>query len=395
MTSRILWLNPVFGVAGDMLLGALLDLGADEQRVRADLDAMDLPGWDLVVKPVKRRGLASRRAHVRAELDAHRPWSEIDERLASVPIEDSVRSGARATFRVLAEVEARSHGVDIEEVHFHEVGAVDAIVDIVGCWSALGSLGVARVVSGPVGLGTGMITSSHGRMPHPAPAVLGLLEGIPVTSVDTTSETATPTGVALLKTMVSEWGDIPAGRLIVSGFGAGGRDPESHANILAGAIIDEVGSSVVDAVLLETNVDDVTPEVIAYVIEKALQAGADDAWSIPVVMKKGRPGHELRILCASALAGELSEILARETGTLGIRSYSVSKQVFPRTFDTVVVDGHEISIKSGPYGAKPEFEDVKKVALLTGRPVAEVSRAAHAGWQSLISHSLEHEKGKV
>lgn len=395
MTSRILWLNPVFGVAGDMLLGALLDLGADEQKVRSDLETMQIPGWDLVVEPVKRRGLASRRAHVEAELDAHRSWSEIDERLASASMEASVGAGARSTFRALAEVEARAHGVGINEVHFHEVGAVDAIVDIVGCWSALRSLDVRNVVSGPVGLGSGMITTSHGRMPHPAPAVLGLLEGIPVTSVETPSETATPTGVALLKTMVTEWGDIPAGRLVTSGFGAGGRDPESHANILAGAILENDDATRVEAVLVETNVDDVTPEVIAYVIESALRAGADDAWSIPVVMKKGRPGHEIRILCASAMAGALSEILARETGTLGIRSYPVTKQVLPRTFDTVLVDGHEISIKSGPYGAKPEFEDVKSVAVRTGRPVAEVSRAAYAAWRSLTSPSLEHEEGTV
>lgn len=382
--SRILWLNPVFGVSGDMTLGALFGLGADLERVRATLGVLDLSGWDLAVESVSRRGLEATRAVVISEPDVHRSWSEIDSLLEDSPMSISVKDGARSTFRVLAEIEALRHDVPIDDVHFHEVGAIDAIVDIVGSWAALDSIDVDAVHSGSIGLGAGMLVASHGSMPNPAPAVLGLLEGLPVTAVQTEFETATPTGVALLRTMVDNWGGIPEGSLVGSGFGAGGRDPESHANMLAAVIIEAPGSRVVDAVALETNVDDVTPEVISYVIETALSMGADDAWTIPVVMKKGRPGHEIHILCPPGLSPSLAEMLAKETGTLGIRSSAVRKQVFPRTYDTVEVDGYEITIKSGPYGAKPEFEDVKRVAVATSKPMVEVGRAALAAWRSRV-----------
>ncbi len=382
--GRTLWLNPVFGVSGDMMLGALLDVGADESQVRSDLAALDIEGWELVVETVSRRGLESCHAHVTAGQDTHRSWSSIDRHIEAAAIRAQVRSGARATFRALAEVEASRHGVDLDAVEFHEVGAVDAIVDIVGSWAALVSLQVDNVWSGAVGLGAGAVTAAHGGMPHPAPAVLGLLEGFPITSVDTHWETATPTGTALLKTMVDKWGSIPSGRLIDSGFGAGGRDPESHANLLAAVIVETEPATSVDAVVLATNVDDVTPEVIAFVLEHALGVGADDAWTVPIVMKKGRSGHEIRVLCSPGLAPELAELLAKETGTLGIRSSMVTKQVYPRTFDTVMVDGHEIAIKSGPYGAKPEFEDVKRVALVTGRTAIEISREALTAFRSRV-----------
>jgi hypothetical protein len=367
-----------------MILGVLLDVGADESEVRSDLLALDVDGWELVVETVSRRGLESRRAHVLAEPDSHRSWSSIDSHLETAPIRDRVKTGARATFRALAEVEADRHGVDLDEVEFHEVGAVDAIIDIVGSWAALVSLQIDNVWSGPVGLGAGSVTAAHGGMPHPAPAVLGLLEGLPITSVDTDWETATPTGSALLKTMVDHWGSVPSGRLVHSGYGAGGRDPESHANLLAAVIVETERATAVGAVVLDTNVDDVTPEVIAFVIERALAAGADDAWTVPVVMKKGRSGHAIHVLCSRGLAAELAELLAKETGTLGIRSSTVTKQVYPRTFDTVIVDGYEITIKSGPYGAKPEFEDVKRVALATDRSAIEISREALTAWRSRV-----------
>jgi pyridinium-3,5-bisthiocarboxylic acid mononucleotide nickel chelatase len=382
--GRTLWFNPVFGVSGDMVLGALLDVGGDEPQVRSDLAALDVDGWELVVETVSRRGLQSRHAHVTAAEDTHRSWSSIDRHLEVAPIRAQVRSGARATFRALAEVEASRHGVDLDEVEFHEVGAVDAIVDIVGSWAALTSLRVDNVWSGPVGLGAGSVTAAHGEIPHPAPAVLGLLEGLPITSVDSDLETATPTGSALLKTMVDKWGSVPSGRLLRSGFGAGGRDPESHANLLAAIIIETEPANAVKAVVLETNVDDVTPEIIAFVVERVLAAGADDAWTVPVVMKKGRPGREIHVLCSAGLAPELAELLAKETGTLGIRSNAVTKQVYPRTFYTVMVDGHEIAIKSGPYGAKPEFEDVKSAALDTDRSAIEISREALTIWRSRV-----------
>lgn len=382
--TAALWLNPAVGVAGDMLLGAMVDIGADEHAVRGCLETLEIGGWELSFTEVDRRGLRCRHAVVVAETGPEeRTWSWIDDLLAGSGLPRRVGDGARSTFKRLAEVEAYRHGVDIDDVHFHEVGAVDAIVDIVGCWSALDALGVSEVRSGPVGLGVGTTMSSHGVLAHPAPAVLGLLEGIPVVGVNSASETATPTGVALLATMVDEWGPVPSGSVRASGFGAGTRDTETHANVVSAIMIDVVDSPATDSVVIETNLDDVTPEVLGHTVQLALDQGADDAWIVPVVMKKGRPGHTLSILCAPALAAPLLALVAAETGTLGMRTRGVTKHVLPRSFDEIELDGGTVRIKVGPHGAKPEAADVVRIADATGRSVRSVSAEAFGKWMNM------------
>lgn len=378
--SRALWLNPAVGVSGDMLLGALIDVGAGEATVRQALEALDVPGWDLEIVEVDRRGLRCQHAVVHATAAESRNWSSIDALISAADLPAAVAAGARTTFRKLAEAEARRHGVDIDAVHFHEVGAVDAIVDIVGCWAALDALDVWTVQSGPVGLGVGTVSSSHGVLPHPVPAVLELLVGVPVVGVESAAETATPTGAALLITMVDDWGPVPAGRLAGSGMGAGTRDPEGYPNVLGAVTIDADDFSVADAVLIETNIDDVTPEILGRVVERALQEGADDAWIVPVVMKKTRPGHELRILCAPGLVSRLVDLVAAETGTLGMRTSDVTKHIFPRRFDEVAVAGEVIRVKVGIYGAKPEAADVDRIANATGRSARSVAAEALSEW---------------
>lgn len=380
--SRTLWLNPVFGVSGDMFLGALVAAGASTDLIRNELEALGIDGWDVGFSTVARRGIEATRAMVAAEDRPHRPWSEIDELLASSGLAEEVGSGARRTFRALATAEAARHGVDVDDVQFHEVGAVDAIVDIVGCWAGLASLDVDEVVSAPIGLGSGSVRAAHGEIPHPAPAVLSLLDGVPVVGVASDSETSTPTGVALLVTSVDHWGPVPAGTLIASGLGAGGRDTESHANVLSAVLLQTEVATSTSAVVLETNLDDVTPETIAHVSERLMAAGADDVWTTPIVMKKGRAGHEVRVLCSPGLARGLTEILGSETGTLGIRARHVDKAVFPRTYGSVVVDGFEIGIKAGPYAAKPEYEDLKHAAAASGRTLAELTDDALTAWRS-------------
>jgi uncharacterized protein (DUF111 family) len=198
--TRRLWCNPSLGVAGDMLLGALLDAGADEAFVRNQLERLELDGWSLEVEPTTRRGLVAARAVVRTEVqEHHRSWSHIDAMLSSAGLHHDVAAGARRTFRSLGDAEATVHGIDIDRVHFHEVGALDAIVDVVGSWAALVSLDVDEVVSAAVGLGSGTATMAHGTVPVPAPAVLELLVGVPTTPVEARAETATPTGVAVLE----------------------------------------------------------------------------------------------------------------------------------------------------------------------------------------------------
>ncbi len=383
--SRQLWCNPSLGVAGDMWMAALLDAGADESFVRDQLAALALDGWSLSVERTTRRGLVATRVAVEtAGHDHHRPWSRIDALLDDAPLDARVTEGARRTFRALGTAEATVHGVDIDQVHFHEVGAVDAIVDIVGSWAALVALGVDGVTSAPIGLGSGTVAMAHGRVPVPAPAVLELLVGAPTVPVDAAAETATPTGVALLVTMVDRWGPPPAGTVLTTGRGAGTWDPSSHPNVVTAVLLDQHDDTeALPAVLLETNLDDVTPEVLGHVVGLALARGADDAWCTPIVMKKGRPGQLLTVLCRPELADGLRELVASETGTLGIRERTVSKHELPRHVEEVVVDGQTVRIKVGPHGAKPEHDDLVTAAALLGRPLRAVAEDAMTRWRTL------------
>ncbi|MEZ5410978.1 MAG: nickel pincer cofactor biosynthesis protein LarC [Acidimicrobiales bacterium] len=415
--SRALWLDPGFGASGDMLLGTLLGLGAPLEAVRADVAGLGVTGWSIDVEPVLRAGIAATRAVVvtddhdqpdhgphahashgdhdhdhddhdhgdggrepgRAE---HRAWSTIDRLLAGAALPERVKAGARATFELLGRVEAGIHGVAIDEVHFHEVGALDAIVDIVGAWSALHHLGIDEVASGPVGIGNGVIQAAHGRLPAPAPATVELLAGAAaIRPVEWASETVTPTGAALLRTMVTRWGPVPAGRLVAFSRGAGGRNPATHPNVL-GALLVEVDENLAAgasglstrprteaALVLATNLDDVTAELLGHLVTRLLDAGADDAWVVPIGMKKNRPGHELRVLCPPDRAEGLEALIFAETGTLGLRRELVAKQVLERSWRTVTVRGHEIRVKRGPYGAKAEHDDVAAASRATGLPL--------------------------
>ena len=377
--GRTLWLDPSFGASGDMLLGALVGLGVDADALRVALAALPVEGWSLEVSGTTRCGLAATRVVVRCDEERtghrHRPWREIDAMVAAADLPVAVRDGARRTFRLLGEIEASAHDVPVDDVHFHEVGAVDAIVDIVGVWLGVDMLGVDRVVTGPVGLGHGTVRVAHGVMPLPAPATAALLAGAPVRGLDVAMETCTPTGAALLATLGS-WGPIPAGVLVTGARGAGGRDPAGHPNVVTAHLLAEAPDGVsgsVAATQLETNVDDVTPEVVGHVIARLLALGADDAWAVPIVMKKSRPAFEIRVLCAPALAPELRRVLGEETGTLGIREVAVTKHVQPRRVDEVDLAGMTVRVKVGPHGAKPEHDDLVAVAAATGRPLRAVA----------------------
>lgn len=393
----VLWCNPSVGVAGDMLMAALLDLGADEEFVRSQLELLPVAGWRLDVGSTTRRGLTATSVHVEVPGDDHhRPWSRIDEMLATSDLHPAVADGARRTFEALGRAEAAVHGTTIDEVHFHEVGAVDAIVDIVGSWAALTALRGddprLTVTSAPIGLGSGTAAMAHGELPVPAPAVLELLQGRPVVPVELQAETATPTGVALLVTMVDRWGQVPAGTVRRTGRGAGGRDPASHANVVTIVELelptpepvadDTAHGAPVQALVIETNVDDVTPETIAHVLDRALELGADDAWATPIVMKKGRPAQLLSLLCRPELAATLRELLAVETGTLGTRTRSVDKHELSRSIVQVQVDGQVVRVKVGPHGAKAEHDDVVAVARRSDRSLRDVAADALAAWRA-------------
>lgn len=382
---RVLWLDPSFGASGDMLLGVLVGLGARLPSIVDGLKPLAIDGWSLAQSTVSRASLAATRIEVASDdeqREAHRSWSSIDQLLAAARLPDAVIDGARRTFRALGEAEASIHRVDIDEVHFHEVGAVDAIVDIVGVWLAIGDLGVDGIVSGPIGLGHGTIDAAHGRLPLPAPATAELLKGLPVQGLDLPGETVTPTGAALLATITDEFGPLPTGRLAATARGAGRRDPATHPNVLSAHLIEETadsraaGPGTSTVVLIQTNLDDTTGEVVAHTIERCLELGADDAWAQPIVMKKGRPAVELNVLARAELADTLRNTIFTETATLGVRLSTLQKLEQPRRFEAVEIDGHTVRIKIGPAGAKPEYDDLAAAARALSLPLTEVSRRA-------------------
>ncbi len=398
-----LWLNPCFGASGDMMLGALAGLLDDPDAALAPLQRLNLDGWSVHFTIEDRNGLSSSRANVHAPAGEHgRHWSEIDELLASSDLPAAAVDGARHTFRRLAEIEAEAHGVAIDDVHFHEVGALDAIVDIVGSWLLFDALGLSTDLTtcGPVGLGHGTVSAAHGELPVPAPATLSLLDGWPTRPVDIAAETCTPTGAALLTTMASSSGPLPAGVIGASSRGAGGRNPTTHPNVLTAVRIerspaeDAPEGQPTKAVIVETNLDDVTPETIGYVIDRALELGADDAWAVPIVMKKSRPGHQLRILTSPDRTNEMRALLARETGTLGTRTIAVDKVAAERTFDVVEVRGARVAIKVGPHRAKPEHDDIAAIARTTGEPLHVIADEALSIWRTHghhVARQTDHE----
>jgi uncharacterized protein (TIGR00299 family) protein len=365
----ILWLNPVSGVSGDMLLAALIDLGAPLQAINEAVASTGLTGWHIEVTRTQRQGLAASAVTVMAQIDsAERPAAELISIVGKAQPQP-VAAMALTAVRALADVEAGIHGVAVADVHLHEIGGVDTVVDVVGVAAALHALGVTQVWSAPVHLGSGVTTSAHGLLPVPAPATLALLRGVPVVGLDTASETVTPTGAALLLAMATRYGPMPAMTLAAIGYGAGSRDTEGRPNVLPAVLGVEAesgfGAGTESMMLIETTVDDVTGEVLGQLVPRLLDAGAADAWLAPVLGKKGRPAHVVTALCHDQQLVAVEEALLRETGSLGLRRTRVQRRAVPRTTSQVTVDGQRVAVKTGPYRAKPEYEDLQ--ALASGR----------------------------
>ncbi|MDE0136264.1 MAG: nickel pincer cofactor biosynthesis protein LarC [Acidimicrobiaceae bacterium] len=392
--NTVAWFDPVSGIAGDMALGALLDAGADFDFVTAQIDTLGLDGWKLGVERVTRNEIAATHAIVDApEGHHHRRWRDIRELLVVSPLNERVRKRAMDVFEALAVAEGLVHGVPADEVHFHEVGALDAIVDIVGVCAALESLGVDAVCSGPVAVGKGTINAAHGVLPNPPPAVVNLLADRPIVGVDIDMELTTPTGAAIVAALAGHFGAAPAMTITSSGFGAGTRELPGRPNV-TGVLIGTVArneqaislaadmaavegaSSTTELVELATNLDDVSGEVLGHAIDALLGAGALDAWAVPIVMKKGRPAYTLTALCRPEDVIRLADLAARLTGTLGLRARTVVRTALERHTSTVDVDGHTIRVKHGPHRSKPEWDDVIAAADSLGRPPADIAREA-------------------
>lgn len=379
MSERIAWFHAFSGIAGDMALGACIDAGAGVDEVRAMLAGLAVPGWTLRTEDVLRGGLAATRAVVEVHDDAHaRTAADVIALVEGSDLPERVRTRSVAVFRALAEAEAELHREHPDDVHLHEVGGHDAIVDVVGTCAALELLEVDLVLAGPVATGVGTTRSGHGTIPVPAPAVVSLLRGAPTSQVDVAVELTTPTGAALLRALVSGWGPLPAMTIVASGYGAGTRELPERVNAVQlvvgdATVADPTGTGDGQPMVeLAVNVDDATGEQLAHALAQLMDAGAADAWLTPIIMKKGRPGHVVTVLADQALVPALSTVLTTETGSLGVRSRPVDRWPTARHFDSVDVDGHPVRIKVTPARTKVEHDDAAEVAKRTGRPLREV-----------------------
>jgi uncharacterized protein (TIGR00299 family) protein len=379
--TTVAWFHPFSGIAGDMALGALLDAGADVDEVRKLLSRLPIGGWRLDLEDVQRAGVGATRALVTTPEQglAERHLSDITALVVLAALPPRVEVRAMATFTRLAEVEARIHRQPIDAVHFHEVGAIDAIVDVVGTCAALEVLGVETVHAGRVAVGTGTITAAHGVLPNPPPAVIALLAGAPTVGLDVDRELTTPTGAALLATLADQWGPMPAMAVRSVGYGAGARDLAGRPNVtqvVVGEAAEPRAGTGQPVVQLEANVDDVTGEVLAHAVARLLDAGAHDAWVTPIVMKKGRPAHTVHALCDPSLADQVGRILLTETGSLGLRAHHLDRWPQARSEEVVLVEGEPLRVKVGPGRTKVEHDDAASAAARLGLPLREVLRRA-------------------
>jgi uncharacterized protein (TIGR00299 family) protein len=381
--TTVAWWHCFAGIAGDMALGSLVDAGADLAVVERELVALPVGGWSLEAAPVLRSGLACTQVRVRArDTQLVRTHAHIVGLITEARLPERVRQRALAAFARLAEVEGRLHRRPSAQVHFHEVGATDAIIDIVGTCVALELLGVDEIRASPVAQGSGVVHTAHGTLPIPAPAVVELLRGAPTYGTTIPVELTTPTGAALLAALCAGWGPMPAMDVLASGYGAGSRELDGLPNAVQVVIGTAADRSGVDpghgqpVVMLEANVDDVTGEILGTTVAALLRAGALDAWVTPVTGKKGRPAHVVSVLGDPASVGRLRQVLADETGTLGIRSQSWQRWPAERQFAEVEVSGYSVRVKRGPRRIKAEHDDAARVAGLLRLPVREVARRA-------------------
>lgn len=384
MTGTVGWLDCGAGASGDMLLGALVDAGTPLEVLQAAVDTLGVEPVRLRAEPVRRAGLAALRVHVEvADRPASRTWTDIRQLLDAAALAAPVRDTAHAVFERLATAEGAVHRVPPGQVHFHEVGALDAIADVVGAAAGVHALGLTALTASPVAVGSGTTRGAHGPLPVPVPAVLALLTGVPVLAGPSPHEATTPTGAALLATLVQSWGPLPSMVVRTVGTGAGGRDPQEAANVLRLVIGQVATEPAPDALLIEANVDDLDPRVWAGVLTALLDLGAHDAWLTPMLMKKGRPAHMLSVLCPPASADAIRRAVLTQTSTIGLRERPVSRTVLDRRSDVVDVQGCPVRVKRAlldgeVVNVSPEWDDVAAAAVALGLPTKMVLARAIA-----------------
>lgn len=380
---KTLYFDSFAGASGDMILGAMVDAGVDPQAVTKQLALLNVSGFDVRFEKVKRAGLSATHAVVTIQPEhAHRHLSDILKIIDNSSLSAGVKERASKIFTRLAQAEARVHNEPVEDVHFHEVGALDAIVDVIGAAICFDLLGIEEFACSPLHVGSGVVEMAHGRFPVPPPAVADLLKGVPFYSTDIKGELLTPTGAAIITTVSGNYGPLPTIEVAQIGYGAGSRDYESFPNVLRVLVGTTEPESVSEERLLmiETNIDDVSPQIIGHVMNRAFELGALDCYFTAVQMKKNRPGVLLSVLCDKSVKDSIMQLLFKETTTLGVRTYEVERRALARSIVTVETQYGPIDVKVAHLNGQvvnemPEFDQCRNAAAKAGVAVKVVEDA--------------------
>jgi pyridinium-3,5-bisthiocarboxylic acid mononucleotide nickel chelatase len=380
---RTLYFDSFAGASGDMILGAMVSVGVDQNILLQQLSLLNVRGFDVRFETVERAGLSATHAIVTTQHEhSHRHLSDILKIIDDSSLSNFVKHRASRIFERLAQAEARVHNQAVEEVHFHEVGALDAIVDVVGAAICFDVLGIEQFMCSPLHVGSGTVQMEHGHFPVPPPAVAELLKGVPFYSADVKGELLTPTGAAIITTVCDSYGHIPQIEVSQIGYGAGTRNYADFPNVLRVLLGTIDQSSVADERLLmiETNIDDVSPQIVGYVMDRAFEVGALDCYFTSVQMKKNRPGVLLSVLCEKRSKDALLHLLFKETTTLGVRSYEVDRRALARTMVRVETQYGPIDVKVASLNGQivnemPEFDQCRNAATTAGVPVKVVEDA--------------------
>jgi uncharacterized protein (TIGR00299 family) protein len=390
---KIAYFDLIGGASGDMIMAAMLDAGLPEQELRQGLAALHLADYELSIRRLVKNGFSATQVAVNVAKDVpERHLRDLKALLQKSDLPESICSQASAIFERLAEVEAGIHGTSPEQVHLHELGGVDTIVDVCGALLGLESLGIERLVVSQVPLGRGFVQGAHGQIPLPAPATVQLLQGVPVRGRDVDAELVTPTAAVLLTQLAESFGPIPSMRLVASGYGAGHRDLPfpNILRLLLGESAEGTESSLEALATLETNIDDLNPEIYDYLISRLLENGALDVTLSPVQMKKNRPATQVWVLCRPADTERLMGILFAETSTLGVRKSMVERYALERQTIRVQTMYGEVRVKltrwnKGQLRAAPEYEDCRRIAAEQNIPLHQVYQAAQLAAASSTS----------
>lgn len=391
--KKILYIDCFSGISGDMIVGALLDLGLDFNFLKEELKKIEIEGYEVGLKKVKKSGISASKFEVKiTKGQPHRNYGDIRSLINNSTINTKAKQTALSIFEIIAAAESRVHQIGMDNVHFHEIGAVDSIIDIAGTAIGMAELEIEEVYSANIPLGSGFVQTMHGKLPVPAPATMEIIKGIPVYTGNFDFEVTTPTGAAIVKSLVNEFGRIPLMKIKGIGFGSGTIEIEGTPNLLRLIVGELLESDYIEAdnqffggfefedddlILLSANIDDISPEITGYIIEKLFEEKVPDAWTEPIFMKKNRQALKINVLCHPNEVKKILDILFRESSTLGIRSQTIKRYSLKREIKTVNLPYGEVKIKIGFHNGKastfsPEYESCKCLAKKTGKPIKEV-----------------------